>query len=440
MLEQLLNHIEHNNLCNTTDKILLAVSGGLDSMVMLHLFREAGFSVGVAHCNFQLRAEASLADEELVTRVCVDQAIPFHGKRFDTGSYAAGNNLSVQMAARELRYHYFKEVIDKHQYQYLATAHHVNDSLETVLMNLMKGSGIEGLSGIPVKNGNIIRPMLFATKEMILTYASARHLSWREDASNASDDYQRNFVRHQIIPRMKEINPALEQTFMDTRERLAGAKQLMKLYVDNFRNSSVHFKNDLVIIDKNYLSETNTPAVLLWELIKDKGFNFKQCRDIIARHQAGKKFISSTHEVTVDREKYILKIINKKSISPLLIEKPVAIAEGASGTLHMAEIPREKFTLDKDRKIAQLDHDKIKYPLVWRSWLPGDSFIPLGMDQSKKISDFLIDAKTSLPEKEKITVIESGGEIVWVVGQRIHEHFKVTPQTERILTLRYTHP
>lgn len=438
MVEQLLNHIHRHELCKTTDKILLAVSGGIDSMVMLHLFRQAGFDVGVAHCNFQLRGDDSNADEALVAGVCADLRVPFYHKRFDTGAYAVATGRSIQMAARQLRYDFFDTLLNAHGYAYLATAHHLNDVLETTILNLVKGTGMDGLQGVPVKNGSIIRPLLFATKEMLTTYATLHRLRWREDVSNASEDYQRNFIRHQVIPRLKELNPGLENTYRSTNERITAGIQFARNYIDMVAAEAITMSGNNISISKKKLGSMASPAVMLWELIKDKGFNFAQCQEIAADHQPGKRFFSSTHELITDRASYILQEKSHGHVADVTIEAQAPLVTNGHGVLHFDVKTREQFTLSKDPLLAQLDLDKITYPLAWRCWRNGDSFVPLGMQHSKKLSDFLIDLKIPLPEKEKITVLVSAGVIVWVVGLRIHDHYKITPQTSRILTIRLT--
>jgi tRNA(Ile)-lysidine synthase len=439
VLEQLLNHISRHNLCKTTDKILLAVSGGIDSMVMLHLFKCAGFSVGVVHCNFQLRGEDSIADEALIKANCEKHHIPLYVKRFDTKSHANDNGLSIQMAARELRYAYFEHLLTEHSYDYLATAHHLDDVLETVLLNMAKGSGIEGLSGIPVKMNKVIRPLLYASKEQIQHYAAAEGLLWREDASNSTQHYQRNFLRHEIVPRLKEINPGLQETFRNTWERLVGANELFKTYLNSVRQEAFQLSHGLLSITKKNILETPAPAVLLWELIKEMGFNFEQCQNIMKEHQAGKIFLTSTHQLTVDRQHFIILPKGNEKFASMHIQPTDTIVVNGCHTLDLAVVSKDTFQLGRSRTVAQLDNDKIKYPLVWRSWKPGDYFVPLGMNQSKKLSDFFIDVKLSLPEKEKATVIESNGTIVWVVGWRIHDHFKVTEDCRNVLTIKVTH-
>jgi tRNA(Ile)-lysidine synthase len=411
------------------------VSGGVDSMVMLQLFSQTGYNIGVAHCNFQLRGAESNGDEAFVNAACRERQIPFHGQRFDTKIFAEKSGISVQMAARELRYLFFEELMNNLGYQYLATGHHLNDSLETVLLNLTRGTGIDGMYGMPLRKNRTIRPMLFAAKQMINDYAIANHIEWREDRSNSSEDYQRNFIRLQVIPRLKDINPNLEETFLKTSERIYGASRFSKIFIDDFMKNAVVQSQQRITIDMLQLNNTPAPDVLLWEMIKSRGFNFDQCTEIVLTHQPGKIFYSDKYQLTVDRVLYIIEPLKESAELNFMITEPEKRIENEFGILLMDTFSIDKLNMDPDRNIAQLDNDLIKYPLIWRTWKPGDLFIPLGMNHSKKISDFLIDIKMPVTEKDSVSVIESGGVIVWIVGLRIHDHLKVTDRTRQVLRM-----
>lgn len=435
MVKQLLIHINRYALCKTTDKILLAVSGGLDSMVMFHLMREAGFSVAVVHCNFQLRGSESRSDEELVRTASQKEDIPFFVKRFDTGQYASRQGISIQMAARALRYEFFNEILETHAYDYVATAHHFNDTIETIIMNLVRGTGIDGFTGIAVKNEKVIRPMLFATRKMLLDHAQANNIFWREDTSNDSDDYQRNFIRHQVIPKFETLNPNFEETFRDTHERLEGASDIMKAYLKELHASAVQIHDKRISIDTAKIRQSASPAVILWELIKDFGFNFDQCRQIIKDHQPGKMFFSVVHQLLIDRKHYMIEKQEDSALKAVIIGPGETIANNAQFILRMRSVPQTEFQLVKEPSFAQMDAAKLQFPIVWRTWRAGDYFMPLGMRQEKKLSDFLIDLKIPFNNKADITVLESGGDIIWVVGFRISERYKVTPDTKDILII-----
>jgi tRNA(Ile)-lysidine synthase len=437
VVKQFLNHIERNNLCKTTDKILLAVSGGIDSMVMFHLFKEAGFNFGVAHCNFQLRGEESLADEALVNNTCVENAIPFHHIRFNTDEYATEKKLSIQIAARELRYAFFQSIAEQHHYTKIATAHHLNDSLETVLLNLVRGTGIHGLTGIPISNTNVIRPMLFASRQQIENYGNFLKINWRDDQSNFSNDYQRNFIRNEIIPRLKTLNPNVEETFARTRERLTASALIQKDYVEKIKKQSWREVDNRIHIQKEAIKNSIAPALVLSELIKHFGFNFNQCGDIVDTHQPGKKFFTNSHSLIITNADYVISPLyrNVETSDVIVIDENTISVTRDDRTLTFKNVNISTFELRMADDIAQLDFNKVKFPLMWRVWKPGDAFIPLGMHESKKISDYLIDIKMPLFNKESVTVLESDGEIVWLVGHRINDRFKVTTATQSVLII-----
>ena len=436
VVEQLLNHIKHAELCKTTDKILLAVSGGLDSMVMLHLFKAAGMTVGAAHCNFQLRGQDSEEDEAFVKDICKQYDVPCYTAAFDTRKFSAERGVSIQMAARDLRYDFFRQVAQSHGYDVVATAHHVDDNVESILLNLIRGTGIDGFRGIAARKENIIRPMLFANREMILSYAKKQGIRWREDSSNETDDYPRNFLRHQVIPKFLELNPSFQDKFRETHERLLGAREYALAFIAQVRASAVDVRADgTVMIDIGKIRQLPYPAVMLWELIKDAGFKYDQCKRIAADHQPGKIFFSESHQLVVDRSSYILEQKHHREFTALTIERRQGFVANKPHSLFLGEYPKQDFVLKKDPAVCQLDAEKIQYPLVWRKWQAGDYFVPLGMRAEKKVSDFLIDLKIPFHHKADITVLESGAEIVWIVGYRINDRYKVTPETNRILVI-----
>lgn len=406
----------------------MAVSGGIDSMVMLHLFKECGFNIGVAHANFQLRGDESADDEKFVEGICKKKSIPFFTKRFKTEEFAKANHASIQMAARELRYQWFNEVLVEQQYDFLATAHHLNDSIETVLLNLVRGSGLEGLDGIDSKNGKVIRPMLFATRGQIENYAKENKIEWREDRSNATDDYSRNFIRHQVYPLLKELNPSLEKTFNDSIHKISGAVELIAIGIDQWKVTYERKNGNQIHFDKKGFESFKNPESVLWNLIKSFGFHFDQCCQIItALHgQSGKLFTSFQFELVVDRDHLIISKIQAE-LTETLIE--LNQSEASLGNFKLKIDRTEKTDFKDNPSVACIDDNKLKFPLRWRKWKPGDSFHPLGMSHKKKLSDFLIDQKVSVSDKETVTVLESGNEIVWVVGLRIDERYKVIDST-----------
>ncbi|MEQ1585795.1 MAG: tRNA lysidine(34) synthetase TilS [Cyclobacteriaceae bacterium] len=433
MKDKFLKHLEGLGLQPAGDKLLLAVSGGLDSMVMLHLFQACGFSVGVAHVNFQLRGAESEGDEQFVDNWCAVHNIPFFVQRFQTNNYAMERKLSIQMAARELRYAWFDELLKKEGFRYVATAHHLNDSLETVLINLARGTGIEGMVGIPVKSGSRIRPLLFATKSEIENYAAEEGIAWREDSSNLTDDYQRNFIRHQIIPALKKVNPALDDTFKETVSKIRGELALLQHDLAEWKKEYWVQDGEIIRINKNGLSPEEGVA-RLWHSIKPLGFSYTHCEDILrALHgQSGKQFLTTTHKLVVDRD--FLVITPGKDIPEDVVIEPKQ-ERAVLGSYEMRIRTTHDLNPSADPGIALLDADKLKFPLIWRKWKAGDYFFPFGMAHRKKISDFLVDSKISLGEKDSVTVLESGDEIVWIVGHRIDNRYKLTPETGNALSL-----
>ena len=432
MLARLKDFVAHHGLFDPEDRILLAVSGGLDSMVMLDMFREAAYPIGVVHCNFQLRGKESNEDQVFVEHYCSGTGIKFFSQRFDTKNYAEERGLSIQMAARELRYAWFNQTLEKEKYHWLATAHHLNDNLETVLSRWIKGAGLDQLTGIPLKNEKVIRPLLFASRDDISKYAVSKKLSWREDSSNATDDYQRNFIRHHIVPKLKEINPSLETTFINSLAKMRGSFELMQRGLGQLKDSITRMEGKQFLIDKNLLMLLQNPVFVCYEWLRPFGFEWDRCQQLVASisSQPGKLFYSSTHQAVIDRE-FIMVSLRNELMNEILIEEGqdkaglgpwILILKSCSGNTVMAGENKGTF-----------DHSKIKFPMVWRKWRNGDAFFPLGLGHRKKVSDFLIDQKIPMTEKLVITVLESGGEVVWVVGHRVDDRFSVTPHTKSVL-------
>ncbi len=433
MKEQFLNYLEGLGLNKgTAYQPLLAVSGGLDSMVMAHLFQTCGYTFGVAHVNFQLRGVESDGDEQFVKDWCEHRQISFYSVRFETNNYATENKLSIQMAARALRYRWFDEVLTKGNFHFIATAHQLNDSLESVLINLARGSGMEGMAGIAPKAGNRIRPLLFATRSDIERYAAENEIAWREDSSNLTDDYQRNFIRHHIMPQLQKLNPSLEETFRETSSKIQGDLAIFKNVLAEWIKRHVHQDGEITRINKHGLLP-GVGTAFLWHYIRQFGFSYSQSEDILRSlsGQPGKQFISTTHKLVVDRDFLVLNPVNQID-GEVVIESTQESA--VLGSHKMLIKPVNELAPSTDPQMAIVDFDKVTFPLVWRRWKAGDLFYPLGMTHRKKISDFLIDAKISRGEKDFVTILESAGEIVWVVGHRIDNRFRLTPESKKGLS------
>lgn len=418
-----------------SQKILLAVSGGLDSTVLLDLAAKANLNFSVAHVNFELRGEDSKGDEYFVKELAEQYGVSFFVTRFDTLTFAKNRGVSKQMAARQLRYQWFEEIMRKEKIDLLMTAHHLNDNLETALLNFVRGTGISGMRGMPFQSNNLIRPLLLFRKEELEFYAKSKNLKWREDASNSSSDYHRNFLRHEVIPKLKEINPSLENTFLHNATRFNAEEELVKFAHQYLATQYVSQNNNQVIISKEVISQFHNKAGVLWELIKEYGFNVDQCELVMDSifGQSGKQFHTNEFTLTVDRESFI---ITKQSIENQLIEirENDTSIELNNFELTLAETKNVEFS--SSHLEAYIDRECLKFPLFVRTWKNGDFFYPLGMDKKKKVSDFLIDEKISLPDKNKVLVMESENNICWVVGHRIDDRFKITDQTKSILHVK----
>jgi len=422
MLKPLIAFIQKHNLFTTEERILLAISGGLDSMVMLSLFIEGGFKIGVAHANFRLRGEESEGDEAFVKSFCEARGIPFFTTAFDTNNYAAEKKISIQMAARELRYVWFRQLIKLHGFSKIATAHHADDQAETIFLNMVKGEGLNGLTGMPLSKRNVIRPLMFATKDDLKHYARNHHLKWREDSSNKEDNYHRNFIRHQIFPRIHKINPGINDSLLRTSVKAKGEMVILKYGLDALKLRFFTADDERVLINKKIFHEFTEPAVC-WRLLEEFGFSLDQAENIVGavNNQPGKFFLSQTHRLVVDRDALIVQPLNAETKNEIV----EIIGEGKFklGNQELeCQITTGPFSTNSSE--AWLDYNKLRFPLTWRKWKTGDRFIPLGMTGFKKVSDFLIDEKVSLADKDEATVIESAGEIVWVVGMRMDDRVK----------------
>lgn len=403
-------------------------------MVMLDLFLQAGYSVSVAHCNFRLRGSEADEDEKFVQDHCARLGIRFFCSRFDTSLVAKERGVSVQVAARELRYAWFEEVRLAEGYDKVATAHQLNDSLETVIFNLAHGTGLEGFFGIPLKNGNVFRPMLFATRDAIEEYAAERQILWREDLSNAEDHYQRNFIRHHVMPKLKVINPSLESTFARALEKFKGAWSLAEEGRAAFESRNVIREPEQILFRKAAFGKSSPAASVLWEFVRQYGFNFDQCKDIAdaLEGQPGKRILSTTHQLVADREYLVLSALREALTQVEISEHH---AEASLGPWRL-QLRKAQPVIAGGPYEAMLDYSKLRFPLIWRKWKAGDFFFPLGMGGRKKVSDYLIDQKVALTDKASVTVIESGGEIAWIAGHRLDDRFKITPDTKTALVLR----
>lgn len=444
MLKEFKSFIAREKLFRPEDKILLAVSGGIDSVVMGELFHLAGYSFGIAHCNFGLRGKESDADEAFVEKLAGKYKVPFFTKRFLTAKAAKEEGISVQMAARELRYQWFEEILVKEIYQSVATAHHLDDQVETFFINLLRSTGIAGFHGILPRQGNIIRPLLFSYRDDIETFARKHKLTFREDSSNAETKYLRNKIRHEIIPVFRELNPVFPQILSETIHRIRETETIFRDSIEKAQKKIIRkdkTKTHIRIADLRQLTPIELYA---FELLSPYGFNEAVIRDILHSPDdaSGKIFYSSTHRLIKNREELILNPLVSKKESGLK-NAGISIPENKKEIrkpIHLSfttAITGKTFSIDPSREVANLDLRKIKFPLILRRREKGDSFYPYGMNKKKKLSDYFIDIKLSIPEKENTWLLCSGSYILWIVGHRIDHRFRVTSKTKEVLQVRW---
>jgi len=438
MLHSFLTYIAKEYLFKSHEKVLLTISGGSDSIVMCDLFHKAGLSFAVAHCNFQLRGSESDEDEAFVKELANKYKVTFHTIKFGTAAYTKKNKRSTQVAARELRYEWFEKIRKQYNYHYIATAHHSDDSVETFFINLLRGTGISGLHGILPKNNLIIRPMLFCDKTDIINYAKKNKLSYREDSSNASDKYVRNKIRHHVIPVLKEINSQLESTIKNNIAHLRDVELIYKNEIERQRKKIVTQEKNNTLISIKSLNKLSASVTYLYEFLKPFNFNETIVDEITnaLNAESGKQFFSPTHRLVKDREFLIIEDRRQNTEDygvKFFIKKNQKEFITDTLTLKFSKIKKNSiFNFQFSTKIAQLDFDKLEFPLEIRKWQQGDSFCPLGMKGQKKLSDFFIDKKISVTQKENTLLLTSNGKIIWVIGHRIDERFKITEKTDTI--------
>jgi tRNA(Ile)-lysidine synthase len=439
MISEFKQFIEKDLKVSVSNKILLTISGGADSVTMLHLFSLAGYNCGIAHCNFHLRGEDSDLDEELVHRLAKKYCFPYYKIDFDTTKYSSNNGISIEMAARELRYTWFEKIRLENDYQYIATAHHQDDLIETFFLNLTRGTGIRGLTGFVQKRNSIIRPLLFANRLSITNYVSKENLEYREDKSNSDVNIKRNNLRHKILPLLNELNPASGRNILQSIKNLQDAEYLMNNEVLNAKKNIFTKKEELVFISITKLSEYQHIYPYLYELLFEYGFNSDQVLNIknSIHAEAGKVFLSKSYKLIKDRDTLIIEPIKENQFEPLNIEKyteQILLPNGKNLNFKQIE-DISGFCIPKSTQHATLDFNKLKFPLIIRKWEQGDYFIPFGMKQKKKISDFLIDEKVSLQEKQNVFLLISEEQIVWIIGYRIDNRYKITDESSQILAI-----
>jgi tRNA(Ile)-lysidine synthase len=433
LLKDLQAYIFRENLFGKQDKILVAVSGGVDSVVLLHLLHLLGYKIGVVHCHFSLRAEAD-QEAEFVRNLAEKLQVPFHFQKFETARFAQQESISIQMAARRLRYEFFEQIRKQENYDFIATAHHLNDNLETAIFNFSKGTGIAGLRGILPKNGFIVRPLLFASKAEIILYAQKQSLQWLEDSSNASFDYTRNFIRHNVLPLLEQINPNILQNFAETAQRLFSVEKIWQSKLQEIEQKYIQEQGEICQIQ--FAEEID--VVILHHFLEKWGFSFRQCQDIYESKQVGAEFFSSTHWLVRDRNAWVIvPLAFHQDESQVFELGKNFILKTNNFEIESKIIEANQFQLPHHSFEAYFDAEKLQFPLRVRVWREGDMFQPFGMKGRKKISDFLVDCKVPKNLKKRVFVIESGNEIIYVAGLRSSEYAKVSPKTQKICKLTF---
>ncbi|HEV7332864.1 MAG TPA: tRNA lysidine(34) synthetase TilS [Flavisolibacter sp.] len=418
-------------------QVLLAVSGGVDSVVLCALSKEAGLSFAIAHCNFGLRGAESERDEAFVKSLGETYGVEVFVKKFDTAAIAQEQCISIQEAARALRYDWFEVVRKEHGFACTLLAHHANDNLETVLMNFFRGTGLEGLTGMPEENRekHCLRPMLHLKRKEILAYAAERNLQWMEDSSNASNKYTRNFFRNSLFPQLQTVFPQVEDNLLNNIRRMQETAALYNELVAGLKKKVCEVRGEELHIPVLKLMKYKNTS-LIYEIIKDYGFGEQYVAEVIklADATSGKYIANAQWRIIRHRAWFI--IAPKTTLAQtLVVEKEDESTRFDHFELLLTFLKKEKFSLDKSSNIAQLDAGEVAFPLVLRRWKKGDYFYPLGMRKKKKLARFFIDQKLSQTQKEKVWVVESHKRIVWIVGHRIDDRFKVTENTRQVLQL-----
>ncbi len=416
---------------NQQSTLLLAVSGGLDSMALLHLLHSCNFEISAAHCNFNLRAKESDADQEFVKSICKDLGVPFYTKNFDTKSVAHSQGISIQMAARDIRYHWFEELRAANNFDFIATAHHQDDQIETLLINLTRGTGLKGMHGILAKQNYLLRPLLFTDKKALLSWMNNNDFDFREDQSNASLKYTRNKIRHKVLPVLKEINPSLTSTMQENAERFYGSENNLSYFYESDKSKLIKNIDNKLHFDLRLIQKYPAPVDLLFYFLSEYDFQDWKAIENLLISDTGKMISSKSHQLLKNRDSLILNKIETTDTNEYLIPEELStIARPLNLTFKATSLA--DFKLSTSACIAALDFDCLQFPLLLRKWRKGDVFQPLGMKGKKKLSDFFIDQKLSIFDKSNTWVLCSGNKIVWIVGLRIDERFKLVENSQKV--------
>ncbi|MCI2228743.1 tRNA lysidine(34) synthetase TilS [Polaribacter sp. MSW13] len=436
MIKNFEEHLKKNFPFLKDKKILIAISGGIDSIVLCHLLHQLKYDISLAHCNFNLRGEESDGDEKFIIELSKELGLQLFRIQFKTEKHAKENKQSIQIAARNLRYNWFKEILENHNFDYVVTGHNTNDNLETFIINLTRETGLEGLTGIPSVNGKIARPLLAFSRNDILMYAIKNNVTWREDKSNANIKYIRNKVRHKILPILEEINPNILNSFKNTLEHLNESQSFINEKVSkNAEKIVVDNESGLLKISLKKLSSIENKKTFLFQLLKKYNFTeWNDVNDLIAA-QSGKQIFSKTHRLIKDRSFLILDTLktNTEAKEYLINTTTTELIE----PIHL-KIKTTNELCTTNKQAICVDKDLLKYPLTVRTWKNGDYIYPIGMEGKKKLSKYFKDEKFSLLEKENTWLLcNADNEIIWVINHRQDKRFSVTKKTKNSLKIAY---
>ena len=440
MLKAFNNYINNNKLTNKDERILIGLSGGRDSVFMTTMFQLSGYNIAIAHCNFNLRGKEANNEQKFVESYAKQNSLEFYTINFNTKEYAAKKGISIQMAARDLRYNWFEKIRIENNFDKIAIAHNKNDSVETFLINLTRGTGIKGLTGIKAINGNIIRPILFAKRTEITNYLKQKNISWKDDSSNDSDKYTRNNIRHNIIPEFEEMNKDFISTMFNNIEKLDSVYKIYNKEIDYKRKKILIRQTDKILINIEILKKLSPLNTYLYEFIKEFNFSPEQVKDIIEIIDSipGKQVISQSHRIIKDRNYLIISETNKNINKPEFIIKTGTIEIKVPLHLHFDMFNNSNYTIPKTNNIASLDYDKVNFPLKLRKWVKGDKFKPFGMNNFKKLSDFFTDNKFSVIDKENTWILtDNDNNIIWIVNNRTDNRYRISDKTTKILQISY---
>ena len=437
LFEKFIAYIKKENLFQSSDKLLLAVSGGVDSVVLCALCKQAGYNFSIAHCNFKLRGEASDRDEQFVQGLAEKYGVSFYSTSFNTAVIAAETKKSIEETARNLRYLWFERLRSENNYNRIITAHHADDNIETVVMHFFRGTGIKGLRGILPKQNKIIRPLLFARRADLEAFVSTNQLAFVTDHTNAENDYTRNYFRNTLLPLVSKSFPEAKENILKNIQRFTETEILYHQSADLHLKKLLEQKGSEVHIPVLKLLKTIPLTTIVYEIIKDFGFTAHQTDEVVGllKSETGKYVESATHRIIKNRNWLIIAPVVIMEAQHILIENADKRIVFADGEIAIEKLAADKVNLNSSPSIAMLDASEINFPLLLRKWKQGDYFYPLGMQKKKKVNRFLTDQKLSLTQKENTWVIEMNKKIIWVAGLRIDDRFKTTPQTRQVLQL-----